>query len=378
MSQLRSLLLTGGGARGAYQVGVLRAIAKIVKNESDLQEFPFGNFVGSSSGALNVSHLLTSLYHSDLEQAAQELTNTWLDLSTDKIYLSNWNYMAINGLKWIKSMTLAQGSKQPLPLSLLNPTPLYKILKENLSLHLINELIETGRIHSMAINCFCHNTGKTMTFFNCAPDAYIIPWQRYKREAIKTPITLKHIMASSAIPILFPPINVFGDYLADGNVRDYAPFSVPIHMGAKRILMISVKESFEEVYEKQTPPTTGKVISSLLDAIMSDSIDIDRERIERINQLVLVNEQSHHRTHHQHINYTIVRPSASVAKIALKHHDSLPNSVRYFLKGIGPKEETADLVSYILFERPYIEELIELGEKDGMFLRHAITQLLAA
>ena len=377
MSKLNSLVLSGGGARAAYQVGVLRAISKVLSDEKIGPHPPFNNFVGSSSGALNIAKLLSEFNGNNFAQAVESLNDIWTNIKTEDIYLSDWNSMARNGLKWLKSITLAGGDETGLPLSLLNPAPLYYLMKKNFKPHNIDELLKNEIVHSWAINCFCHNTGKTLTFFDSSPNHDIKTWARFKREAIKGKITLKHIMASSAIPVLFPPVNVFGQYLADGNVRDHAPFSVPIHLGSSSILMICIKESMEEEYNRDKPPTTGKIISSLINTIMSDSIDIDRERIERINQFALASKKFELESESRHINFSIIRPSTPIAKIALKHHHELPNPVKYFLKGIGPKEETAELLSYILFEKPYINELIELGHKDGLQAKESIMNLLS-
>ncbi len=365
-----SLVLIGGGARGAYQVGVLEALIDIFDNHQ--YGLPFKTFVASSAGAINLSIFLSSLEHAGASLAVEDLKKKWLNLGTEKIYRTDWGSMALNGMKWLKSLTLeGHGESDSQSLSLLNPEPLYTNLVEQINIKNISPLINKGIINSFAINCFCFNTGKTISFFESNQKKE--GWKRFKRVGINSKITLEHLKASSAIPILFPPIKVGKNYLSDGSVRDYAPFAAPIHLGATKILMVTPKGAYNEEYTCHTLPTTAKIISSIIDGMMTDSVDIDFEKLNTINELSKRNDDCHVKSSFQQIDAFIVRPSRPVTSIALKHYDSLPGSIKYFVKGLGTKEDTAELISYILFEKDYIEDLIHLGYKDTLKKHRELT-----
>lgn len=372
---INSLLLTGGGARGAYQVGALKGLSEILLSTKFGQDQPFQSFVGSSCGALNIAALLTRLATSNFQTAVDGLENYWLNLRSSDVYATDWSALAINGVHWLRSLTLAgEGHTSRGTLSLLSPAPLTNLLKKEIKFDQIEKFLNEKPNRSLAINCFCHNTASTISFYSTHKDYKVNDWKRFKRQSMRVQLNLHHILASSAIPLLFPPVKIENLFFADGSLREYAPFSAPIHMGASKILMIAVKGNKPDTDFNMEVPTTGKVISSLMNAIMSDLIDIDRERLERINDLLDESQSKEKQQKFRKIQFDIIRPSTSLAQIALKHHNTLPASIRYFLKGLGPKTETAELASYILFEKPYIKDLIQLGMQDCLNERDKIIE----
>lgn len=360
------LLLTGGGARAAYQVGVLRAISDI----GHFKENPFNVISGVSAGAMNATWI--AAMHSDFNHSTKSLWNSWASLEMEEVFKTNPGSFLKNLIHWIGDITLPpKQHKSPEFTSLLDSSPLINYINSKLDFDLIKKHISEKKLHGIAITTTNYNTGSSVTFFDGHPS--IEPWQREWRTTRRTHITNSHILASTAIPIFFPPVRLDDGYYGDGGIKLSSPFSPLVHMGAEKILAIGIHHQ----NDKQSPShpsykfiSMGDVAGTLLNTLFFHSIEADLERFKRINRTVsiltkdqLANEPDKLR----YIPMLMIQPSKDLGQVGIKQFNRFPKTVRYLLKGIGASDlESKDLMSYLAFEKEYIQNLMELGYQDAM------------
>ena len=371
------LVLSGGGARGAYQVGVINAIAEICE---DLKiENPFVVYTGVSAGAINASFLAASA--EEFCEAARSLAKLWSGLTTDQIFRTDAMSLGKVGFKWLEEFSLGS-RKGAAPLgALLDTAPLHELLKKNLKLDQIQKNIEAGKLRAVAITGMDYQTMFGITFFEGNKETK--PWNRARRHGEKTKLQTEHIMASSAIPMLFPPIEVDKRFFGDGCIRNQSPCGPAIYLGAEKLLVIGVR-SRPEVFEsqpapeiKEKSPSIARVLNVLLNAVMLDGIEVDIERLESANRIVdLVDKSKHGKAGLKKVEYCWVAPSVDIAAIAQKKSSRLPRIIRYMMKTLGSIEEAREIVSYLLFEPEFCTHLIEIGFEDGMNQKEEIKKFL--
>ena len=365
-----ALLLTGGGARAAYQVGVLKALAHSMPRTAPL---PFRIINGTSAGAINSAAL--ACYASCAHLAVRKLESVWKNFSTSMVYksdfLSVFGHIARNILTSFQSEHL----NHP-PGSLLNNRPLRGLLNEILDLHRIERNLHRNYLEAISITASSYTTGDSVAFFQSNTQT---PWQRAKREGRPMRINVEHLMASSAIPMVFPSVNVFNHYFGDGSIHQLSPLSPSIHLGAEKIFIIGVdqpKESHPAGYSPHYPGLSA-VAGHLLDSVFSDTMQADLERLERVNRtLGLLPARDKHQELKQ-IETCIINPSKNFNDIAAQYYSDMPWAIKLLLRTIGVKKHSqSSLTSYLLFEKRYTQHLIQIGYEDGMKKLPEIRQFL--
>ncbi|UYL08142.1 patatin-like phospholipase family protein [Bdellovibrio sp. SKB1291214] len=374
MSNL-GLVLSGGGARGAYQVGVLTAVAEICRELSI--DNPFGVFTGVSAGAINACALTS--HPGCFHEACDSLRDIWGALSSDDVFESDPLSVTGVALHWL--MDLSSGGLKRTPgKSLLNTSPLRNLISKNCRFENIQKKINEGIIRGVGISALDFHSSSTVTFIQGAEDIEL--WERVRRQAVRSQINVDHVMASSAIPVLFPAIAVDSRYYGDGSIRNFSPCAPAIYMGAERLLAIGVRRQQEACYTSPEvapaeAPSVARVASVLLHALMSDGIEFDIERIERINLAI---SKIHHAERKKltvkPIDVLWISPSRDFSEIAAQHAHELPRMIRYLLRGLGGLEESAELSSFLLFEENYVQTLLEIGYEDGRDAKQELIQLL--
>ena len=365
-----ALLLTGGGARAAYQVGVLKALAHSMPRTAPL---PFRIINGTSAGAINSAAL--ACYASCAHLAVRKLESVWKNFSTSMVYksdfLSVFGHIARNILTSFQSEHI----NHP-PGSLLNNRPLRGLLNEILDLHRIERNLHRNYLEAISITASSYTTGDSVAFFQSNTQT---PWQRAKREGRPMRINVEHLMASSAIPMVFPSVNVFNHYFGDGSIHQLSPLSPSIHLGAEKIFIIGVdqpKESHPAGYSPHYPGLSA-VAGHLLDSVFSDTMQADLERLKRVNRtLGLLPARDKHQELKQ-IETCIINPSKNFNDIAAQYYSDMPWAIKLLLRTIGVKKHSqSSLTSYLLFEKRYTQHLIQIGYEDGMKKLPEIRQFL--
>lgn len=369
------LILAGGGARAAYQVGVLKAIARMrAPNTTN----PFPILCGTSAGAINATAL--SVYSADFQDAVSRLLGVWGHFTVDQVFRSDPVGLGKSGAHWLMAMLMG-GLGRYNPSALFDRKPLRELLDRYLPCERIGESIEQGHLHALSITASGYNTGHSVTFYQSAQE--IEPWDRAIRIGYPSEIKIKHLMASSAIPFIFKAVKINDEYYGDGSMRQIAPISPALHLGANRVLVVGVRSENDEEFVRQRSteyPSMAQIAGHVLNSIFLDSMDVDLERLQRINRTLEVVPRKHidgGTISLRPVKALVISPSRDIGKIALQHAHRLPWSVRFFLRGLGGLDSSGtSLLSYLLFEKAYCRELIALGYSDTIKRRDEVTAFL--
>ncbi|NVK36861.1 MAG: patatin-like phospholipase family protein [Gammaproteobacteria bacterium] len=358
------LVLSGGGARAAYQVGVLKAIIRLLPQDT---ANPFQVISGTSAGAINAVALAS--YASHYRQGIQRLEHTWKNFSCDQIFRSDF----LSVLKWSTKFFLNTffGYKAGDPVSLLDNSPLRQLLKKMILFENIQKAIDNQDLHALSVTASGYASGESVSFFQGHKN--IKNWQRLRRIGLRSRISVEHLLASSAIPAVFPAIQINREYFGDGAIRQLAPISPALHLGADKILVIGVSGQAHKRKPREQMkhyPSMAKIMNHMFNAAFLDSMESDVERLSRINNTISKIPEKIMET--QQINLRPVEileinPSESIDDIAARHARELPKGLRVFLKGSGTTHKSgAGVLSYLLFERGFCRELIQCGYDDAM------------
>jgi len=366
-----ALVLAGGGARAAYQVGVLRAIADWLPPDAPC---PFEVLVGTSAGALNAAALAARARRFD--EAVGQLEQTWSGFRVAQVVRSDAGTVLQAGLHWAISM-LTGGWLLPPPRSLLDTSPLRELLQQVIPLERIPASIAAGPVKALAVATTSYSTGQAVAFFEALPSIH--EWSRVRRAGVRRTIDLDVLMASAAIPFLFPSARVDGDYYGDGAMRQLAPLSPAVHLGANRVLVVGTRaESAASPADGSvdTPPSPGHLLGFVLDSLFTDGLSIDLERLRQINTILRA-DQMGPEPRRRPIEVLVIQPSDDPTAIARKHLRAMPRSLRTLLRTIGALEARGGLLaSYLLFESAYTTELMRLGHADALARREEIEAYL--
>ena len=379
MDQAKTALsMSGGGARAAYQVGVLRYIAK------KYPDFFPSIITGVSAGAVNAAHLAS--HQGDFKASTDDLYNLWRELKIENVFEVSSSSLLMSFLKWGSRFVLGGSNVAPKTKSLLDCSPLREYFADKLQTDAngviigIDENIKRQRLQVLGITTSSYTVGQSMTWTHgYNPD----PWVRPTRVSIDKKITIEHIMASAALPLIFPAVKLDNQWHGDGGIRLIAPLSAPMHYGADKILAISTRRSHLKRMEDMEPmiddyPPTAQIIGSILNAVFLDVFDYDAANMKRLNELheFLPPEQQ------EKLNRTevfVMRPSQDLAKIAHELELKLPSGFRYFVGGFGTKEtKSPDSLSMLMFFPEYTTRLMELGEADAEARSEEIEAFLAS
>ena len=376
MEKRAALILTGGGARAAYQVGVLKAIAEFLPRNA---HSPFAIICGTSAGALNAATLAVNA--GNFRKGVQYLTSTWKNFHASQIYRTDVVGVFNNSMLWLAGVILNMiGINKLTRVSLLDNSPLVEFLEEILPCELIQHSIDRGFLHALAITASGYGSGESVTFFQGAKQ--LVPWRRKGRLGVATRIENRHLLASSAIPFLFPATLINREYFGDGSMRQIAPISPALHLGATRVLIIgvSVNGSPEQPDRGSIGeyPSLASIAGHTLSSIFLDRMEIDLERLKRINDLVaIMPEEMRERAGLRHVDALVMSPSQPIDKIAERYASELPWTIRLLLRLIGAGQQSGGtLVSYLLSEKKFCRALIDLGYQDGIKRRDEIMAFL--
>ena len=367
------LVLPGGGARAAYQVGVLKAISELIPDSN-----PFSIISGTSAGAINAS-LLASRSQS-LKEAVEVLSGVWCNFKTNKVYRTETTVMLKSIFQWLLTVS-SGGVLAKNPKSLLDNSPLRQLLEDTINLEGIKNNIDKGNLDAFAITAASYSSKKSVTFFQSEEDD--IDWERFLRVGVKTDILIDHLMASIALPLIFPAVKINNEYFGDGAMRQATPLSPAIRLGAEKLLIINTdsKSPNNQLTDNQIYPSIGEVGGYMLDALFTGGLLSDLERLDRINQIIENSGNNSVQTSNKkmkHLDYCVISPSKDIKKIAKEHYKDVPYSVKLLMKGLGLKNrEESELLSFLLFESSFTSSLIQLGFEDGMTNQSEIKAIIA-
>jgi NTE family protein len=372
-----ALVLPGGGARGAFQVGVLKALAELLP-ERAVNPFPI--ISGTSAGAINSVVLASKARHFCL--AVTELERVWGRFHSGQVFRTDSLTMLKSSLHWAAAIILG-GFMVGMPKSLLDNSPLRALLSRNVRFPRIQKSIDEGHLHAVAITAAGYGSARSMSFFQGAPQ--IRSWSRTRRIGVRQPLHLDHLMASIAVPLVFPPVMIGGEYFGDGAMRQATPLSPAIHLGADRILVIGVRDETADGAllqgQAQKFPSFAQIAGYMLDTLFMDGLYSDLERMTKINQLidaVPADQRTGQIKRMRAIDTMLVVPSRDLRELAYEHRQDMPVPLRILLRGIrGHSKPENRLLSFLLFERSYTQALIELGYKDAMAVKENLLDFVA-
>ena len=380
------LVLTAGGARGAYQAGVLRRIAELPSLRD--RPSPFAIVTGASAGAINGAYLAAR--SGDFRGGSRALADLWARLAVHDVFRTDLGSLGCVSLRWLRDLSLGGLVGAGSVSALLDTTPLFELLRDGLRLEGIGASIAAGHLYAVAVSATSYHSGRSFTFVQGRPGHPV--WTRSRRVALSTELTHEHVSASAAIPIVFPPVRIrtapSGEcFFGDGALRLVTPLSPAIRLGAKRVFAIGVRcaGAAAALQEAEIPaahngvemgePPMAQICGVFLNALFLDHLDADVDHLKRMNEIAEAIPSSPLAV----VKPLVVSPSSDLALVAAAFAHKMPRAVRYVMEGLGtPNAQSADLMSYLLFDSTYTRALLDIGYQDAGARIDEIEQFLFA
>ncbi|HEY9381327.1 MAG TPA: patatin-like phospholipase family protein [Burkholderiales bacterium] len=356
------LILTGGGARAAYQVGVLKAVSELL---GDTSSNPFPIVCGTSAGAINAATL--AIHANDFAASVRHLREVWENLHAHQVYRTDLPGTLKTGGKWLAALTLLYRNN---PISLLDNTPLREMLERSMDFSRIQANIDAGALYAVAVTASGYTSGQSVTFYQGGPD--VEAWERTQRTGAARALNIDLLLASSALPFMFPAVKIHREYFGDGSMRQIAPISPALHLGADRVLIIGTGRQSTEPPRVRSNiyPSLAQIAGHALNSIFLDSLSVDIERLQRINRtLQCVSPECAQSigVRLRTIDVLVMSPSEPIERIAARYVKSLPKTTRFLMRAIGAMNRSgSNLASYLLFEADFCRALIDLGYRDTL------------
>ena len=366
-----ALILSGGGARAAYQVGVLRAVLEIL----DTNRQPFDIVCGTSAGAINAAYYVAYAHRPRFGMV--RLHHVWRNLSAADIYDTSWRGVVRTTARL--GAGAFRNTERVKPTSILNNKPLERLLTRWLDFTAIRANLQNGFVRNLCINAVNYSTGESVAFYE---GATVEPWQRLHRHGEPTTLSLDHVMASTAIPILFPPRAINGHYFGDGALRQLNPLSPALHLGARRLFVIGVSSNKHNRGKpsRAIKPTLAQIVGHLLNREFIDNLEADIEQAEVINELMddcAFGEGG--KPPAQKVEILVITPSTPFDEMAARYIDRQPGSMRFLFRLLGARGQGAgaSFASFLLFDGGFCQELSNTGYRDGRDNADAIRKFFA-
>jgi NTE family protein len=362
-------VLPGGGARSAYQVGALKALAQLLPSDA---RSPFPVVCGTSAGAILAAVLAGNSLR--FRQGTLALERVWRNFHIEQVFRADTVSMLRSGLHLM--LALASGGwLLPAPRALFDSTPLRRLLEWSVDTARVHQALDAGALEALVINAASYSSGRSVAFIQSARP--VQPASAASREFRPMELSLDHLMASAAIPFLFAPVDIAAEPFGDGAMRQVVPLSAAARLGAERLLIISVRSEAAPAPAVRGAPAFGEMFGFMLDALFQDGLSADLEHLNRVNRLLAELPAGTHPDGLRHIEPLVLQPRASLAGLAAQHAHELPRTIRPLLRMMGARDRGGDrLLSYLLFEAGYTRALIRLGYEETLARREELIRFL--